>query len=160
MNWSEAIAELRRRGLTISVAESLTGGRLADALVSVPGTSDVFKGGVVTYASESKAKILGVDAALLGAGGPVQAGVATQMATGAAALFTSDVALSTTGVAGPGPADGKPAGNVFVGLHANGEERWEELHLQGDRCAVRDGSVEAALELLTRWLEDEAWPRA
>lgn len=117
----EAIDLLRGRGLTIAVAESLTGGLLLAELVAVPGASDVLRGGVVAYATELKARLLGVDAALLEANGPVDPDVAVQMARGARLRLgpgglPASIGLSTTGVAGPGPQDGHPAGTVFVGI--------------------------------------------
>ena len=121
-------AELLRwcadRGLKIACAESLTGGLLADAFVRVPGASAVFLGSAVTYDLHAKAKVLGVDAALLACEGAVHPQVARSMAYGAAALYAQPaygygdevVGLSTTGVAGPGPDGDKPAGLVYAGF--------------------------------------------
>ena len=121
-------AELLRwcagHGLKIACAESLTGGLLADAFVRVPGASAVFLGSAVTYDLHAKAKVLGVDAALLAREGAVHPQVARSMAYGAAALYAQPaygygdavVGLSTTGVAGPGPDGDKPAGLVYAGF--------------------------------------------
>src|SRR5699024_1528916 len=108
------VARLGGAGATLAVAESLTGGLLGAELVAVPGTSAVLRGGALTYATDSKASVLGVDPELLTAHGPVHPQVAVQMADGARSLFEADVALATTGVAGPGPADGHPAGTFYV----------------------------------------------
>ncbi|MCI6574232.1 MAG: CinA family protein [Actinomycetaceae bacterium] len=136
------------RGAHIAVAESLTGGALAATLVSVPGASDVFRGGAVTYATDTKASILGVDTVHLARTGPVDPIVAQQMARGVAELFGADYALATTGVAGPGPADGHDAGTVFIGVMTPEGAAATECHFVGDRDAVRVQTVERALELL------------
>lgn len=148
---ARALDALRERGLTLAVAESLTGGELAATLVSVPGASDVFRGGVVSYAVDIKSGVLGVSEQLLRDHGAVYPQVASQMAGGVRRLLRSDVALSTTGVAGPGPSEGHPAGTVFVGFAgfvAPGESAARELALAGDRSAIRAATVERALMLL------------
>lgn len=143
------IARLRRDGLRLAVAESLTGGLLGAELVAVPGASAVFRGGALTYATDSKARVLGVDTALLAAHGPVHPQVAVQMADGARSLFGADLALATTGVAGPGPAEGHPAGSVYVACTGQGREpRVRRYGLAGDRPAVRGAVVQLALALL------------
>lgn len=147
------IAELRRRGLTIAVAESLTGGLLVAELIRPAGASDVVRGGVVAYATDLKHSVLGVDAAQLAATGPVAAEVARQMASGVRVMLgldgvPADIGLATTGVAGPGPQDEHPAGTVFVGLALGTVVSAHRLQLSGDRDAIRAGSVKAALEIL------------
>ena len=104
------VAELTARRMTVACAESLTGGLLADAFVRVPGASQVFRGGVCAYAADAKASVLGVDADRLASTGPVDEGVALEMARGVRRMFGADVALATTGVAGPGPARQIPRG--------------------------------------------------
>ncbi|WP_353066489.1 CinA family protein [Arcanobacterium hippocoleae] len=104
---ASVIAQIRKRNATVSVAESLTGGLLAAAFVAVPGVSDIFCGGAVTYTNEMKIKVLGVDSELLACGGAVQAEVAAQMASGVAKLYGTEFAIATTGVAGPGASAGK-----------------------------------------------------
>ena len=142
------IADLARRGLSIATAESLTGGGLVARLVDVPGASHVVRGGVCTYAVDTKASVLGVSESQLALTGPVDEQVARQMARGARALFRSDIGVSTTGVAGPGPADGFDAGTVHIAcVHPRGEEH-RLLHLDGDRAAVRAGAINAALILV------------
>ncbi|MCX6407674.1 MAG: nicotinamide-nucleotide amidohydrolase family protein [Propionibacteriales bacterium] len=145
----EVVRLLRERGETIACAESLTGGLLCAALVDVPGASDVVVGGVVSYATRVKRDVLGVDARLLAEHGAVDPGTAVQMADHVRRLLDADWGLSTTGVAGPGPSEDKPAGTVFVGLDGPGHRlQSEPLHLDGDRDAVRRGTVGAALSSL------------
>lgn len=142
------VATLIARHLTIATAESLTGGALCARLVDVPGASETVRGGVCTYATELKAQVLGVDPDRLALTGPVDREVAVEMARGVARLMGADIALSTTGVAGPGPADGHPAGTVHIACHHPGGVEHRELHLRGSRAEVRRGSVDAALRLL------------
>ena len=145
---ADLIADLTQRGLTIATAESLTGGGLVARLVDVPGASHVVRGGACTYAVDTKSSVLGVSAIQLALTGPVDEQVARQMARGARELFHADIGLSTTGVAGPGPADGFPAGTVHIACaHPAGEEH-RLLHLAGDRAAVRAGAIDAALVLV------------
>ena len=108
------VTRLSDSGLTIAAAESLTGGLVCSALVDVPGASAVLRGSVTAYATELKAQVLGVDDARLASVGPVDAQVAQEMADGVAQLLGADVAVATTGVAGPGPADGHEAGTVYI----------------------------------------------
>lgn len=140
------VAALAERQETIAAAESLTGGLLLAALVDVPGASDVVAGGLVAYTRHAKASVLGVDEALLDERGTVDPEVAVQMAQRARAMFVSDWALSTTGVAGPGPHEGHRAGTAYVGLVGPGMTRSWALALDGDRSAVRAGTVHAALD--------------
>ncbi|WP_268957781.1 CinA family protein [Ruania zhangjianzhongii] len=146
---AQVIMRLRSSRLTLAVAESLTGGLLGAELVAVPGASAVFRGGALTYATDSKAEVLGVDAELLASSGPVHPQVAVQMADGARSLFGADLALATTGVAGPGPADGHPAGTVYVACTGQGRSPQVRWHLlAGGRPAVRAAAVQLALALL------------
>ena len=109
------VALLRELDLSVGTAESLTGGLVCAALTSVPGASTVVRGGVVAYASEVKADVLGVDPDLLAREGAVCEPVAAQLADGIRRVLGCAVGVSTTGVAGPDPADGQPVGTVFVG---------------------------------------------
>lgn len=150
--------------VTVAAAESLTAGLVASRIADVPGASAVLRGGVVAYATDLKASVLGVDADLLAAGGAVQAQVAAQMAAGAARLLGADVGVATTGVAGPEPQDGRAVGTVFVAVAGPGPAPggWaavEEHALAGDRGAVRRGAVAAALALLARWEREGAADR-
>jgi nicotinamide-nucleotide amidase len=134
---------LLAEGLTLAVAESLTGGMVGSRLVDVVGASNWFRGGVVSYASEVKFDVLGVRE-----GPVVTPDVAEQMASGVARLLSADVGLSTTGVAGPEEQEGKPVGTVFVGLHLDGRTESVELRLPGERQHVRGLATISALNLL------------
>lgn len=164
---AEQIAELATRvvadgtaqGFTVAVAESLTGGLLAAAITSVPGASNVFRGSVTAYATDIKASVLGVDADLLAREGAVHPEVARQMADGVRRLFGATVGLATTGVAGPTEQDGKPVGLVYVGYAGSDREvepTAEELHLDGDREAIRAQAVLSALSLVFSRADPEA----
>ncbi len=151
------VEELTRRGERLAVAESLTGGLLTSSIVDVPGASAVLLGGVVAYASPVKASVLGVDAQLIAEHGVIDAEVARQMARGAADRLSvagraAEYALATTGVAGPDPQDGHPAGTVWIGLATPAGERAQQLALSGDRPAIRAAAVDAALILLAEEL--------
>lgn len=148
----EVIAAATAAGVTIAVAESLTGGQVSAALVDVPGASVVLKGAVVAYATAVKSSVLGVDPDLLERVGPVDRVVAEQMASGVAALLGADLAVATTGVAGPGAHDGHPAGTVVLGASGPSGTRSVMLHVDGDRQAVRAGATAAAVGLLAELL--------
>lgn len=139
---------LRERGATLATAESLTGGLLSAQLTAIPGASAVYRGGVVSYATDLKHRLLGVDEDLLARVGAVDARVAAAMAVGAADRLDADHALATTGVAGPDPQDGQPVGTVFVACTGPGGTAVRHLTLSGDRDAIRAASVLAALTLL------------
>ncbi|SEG03915.1 nicotinamide-nucleotide amidase [Actinacidiphila yanglinensis] len=145
----EALRLLIGRAETLAVAESLTGGLVAAELVAVPGASVAFRGSVTAYATELKHEILGVDSALLAERGAVDAEVARAMAEGVRDRLGADWGVSTTGVAGPDPQDGQPAGTVFVAVAGPRDTTVSPLRLPGDRGAVRRASVAAVLELLT-----------
>jgi nicotinamide-nucleotide amidase len=130
-------AELLRTGDTVSTAESLTGGALADLLSASPGASETFLGGVVTYATEAKVKVLGVSAQTVETRGVVSRECALEMAEGVRSLLDTDWGVSTTGVAGPTEQEGKPAGLVFVAVAGPGGTRCEQLDLHGDRAEIR-----------------------
>jgi nicotinamide-nucleotide amidase len=156
----QIVATLRARGATLAVAESLTGGALTAALVTVPGVSAVLRGGVVAYASDLKRDLLGVDAELLATEGAVHPEVARQMAVGAARRLGASHAVATTGVAGPGPADGRACGTVHVAVATPGAVRVRSLVLAGGRAALRAASVTAALALLAGTLAEPLPPAA
>jgi nicotinamide-nucleotide amidase len=139
------VRALEARGWTLAVAESLTGGLVTAAVVDVPGASRVLRGGVVTYATDLKGTVLGVDADLLRESGPVDPRVAEAMARGVRDRLAADVGLATTGVAGPGSQDGHPAGEVYVAVVTPSDVRVESLRLDGDRSAVRTGARDAVL---------------
>jgi nicotinamide-nucleotide amidase len=143
------LAVCGERGLSLAAAESCTGGLVAARLTSVPGSSDVFRGGVVAYADEVKRVELGVPEDVLEGHGAVSAETAAAMATGARERLKSDIAVAVTGIAGPGGGTpDKPVGLVY--LHAEGPEGGSarELNLPGDRAAVRGRATAAALHLV------------
>ena len=139
------VRALRERGLTLATAESLTGGAVAAAVVSVPGASNAYVGGVVTYATELKVSLLGVPQTVVDSEGVVSAACARIMAERVRSLTGADVAVSTTGVAGPDPQEGKAPGTVFVAVAGPTETRLRALTLTGDRAAIRAATVDAAL---------------
>lgn len=146
---------LLRHGQTVAIAESLTGGLVAAALTDVPGASDVVRGGVVAYVNEVKAGVLAVPPSLLEEHGAVSAPCAEAMARGARALLGADWGLSTTGVAGPGPAEGRAAGTVHVAVAGEQRGAHRALTLSGTRTQVRADTVTAVLELLLEVLDTQ-----
>ena len=148
-----ALTLCRQRQLTLSAAESCTGGLIARRLTDIPGASQVFLGGVVSYTNGVKHHVLGVPASLLEAYGAVSAPVARAMAVGARVLTGSDLALSVTGLAGPGGDDrGNPVGTVFTALAAPEGVFVRQLALGGDRERIRTLAAHHALDLLRRYL--------
>ena len=136
-------------GKTLVTAESCTGGGIGAALTSVPGSSEVFKGGIISYTNEVKRGLLGVSKQDLEACGAVSEPVARQMALGARRMMHADIAVSVTGLAGPtGDAFGHEVGTVFIGYADANSTRVREYHFQGDREDVRDQTIEAALDLI------------
>ena len=149
---ADLVARLTVAGQTVAVAESLTGGLVAAALTDPAGASSVVRGGVVAYATDLKAGVLGVDEVLLARAGSVDVEVAEQMASGVRSLMGATYGLSTTGVAGPDPVDGKPVGTVYVAVVGPGSSRVRALALSGDRAGIRAQSVLAVLRLLAEEL--------
>lgn len=145
---ADAVHTLAEAGLTVAVAESLTGGAVCDALVAVPGASVVLRGGVVAYATDLKAGLLGVPESLLAEHGPVHPEVARAMAERARVLLGADLGLATTGVAGPDPQDGHRPGEAYVALAGARQTVVERLDVPGPRAEVRAAVVQRALELL------------
>ena len=141
----------RARGLRLATAKSCTGGMIAAALTEIAGSSEVVERGFVTYSNEAKTEMLGVPAALIAAHGAVSGEVAAAMADGARARAPVDLAVSVTGIAGPGGATpGKPVGLVWFGMARRGAAVKTECHVfPGDRSAVRHASVARALALLS-----------
>ena len=144
---SVVIDMLRERGLSLGVAESLTGGLMGARFTSVPGASDVFRGGIVSYASDVKFSLLGVPQ-----GPVVSANAVKAMAEGARRALRTDVALATTGVAGPAEQEGQPVGTVFLGLAMDGVSEAQRVQLPGDRQRIRQYAVISAVNLLRRRL--------
>lgn len=156
---ASVVARLRERGWSIAVAESLTGGDLVSALVSVPGVSAVLRGGIVAYDTAIKRSLLGVDARLLALEGPVHPEVAAQMAVGVTRALAVDgraatVGISSTGVAGPEPQRGAPVGTVHLGFAIDGSVDVRSLKLSGDRGAIRSAAVSESLLELDRLLRE------
>ena len=146
-----AACEVIRRlaGKTLATAESCTGGGIGAALTAVSGASAVYKGGVISYTNQVKHDLLGVDQGLLDTLGAVSAPVAQAMASGARAALKADIAVSVTGLAGPGGDEyGNPVGRVYIGYSDKNRTISREFTFPGDREAVRAQAVEAALELI------------
>ena len=150
---AEALAEvLRERGVTIAAAESLTGGLIGAELTRAGGSSDFFRGSAVTYTTDAKRDVLGVNEAILLGPGAVSEEAAAALAEGAAKLFDADLAVSATGVAGPAEQEGKPVGTVFVGATFGGRTETRGVRGYGDRENIRTIAMNAALELGRRLL--------
>lgn len=143
---------LRERGLTICAAESCTGGLVCAALTDLPGSSEYFLGGLVTYANDAKMEQLGVERASLERAGAVSREVAEQMVRGVRSLFKADVALSVTGIAGPDAEGDKPVGLTFIGAAYADRVEVRQFNWIGGRASNRVASVEAALALATEIL--------
>ena len=146
---AELISAFRARGLRLSLAESCTGGMIASALTDIAGASDVFCGSAVTYENAAKENILGVSHKTITEHGAVSEECAREMAEGSKRIFTSDVALSVTGIAGPGGAvPGKPVGTVWFGCASSEGTSAFKCLFEGSRSEVRAAVVERALRHL------------
>lgn len=146
----KAVADLlTANDLTVTCAESCTGGMLSARLVNVPGVSEVYKMGVVTYSNKAKRRLLGVKKNTLSKFGAVSAQTAQEMAKGAALTFKADVAVAVTGIAGPdGGTAEKPVGLVYIACYVKGKAVVKEYHFSGNRGKIREATVAAALTLL------------
>ena len=148
-NAENLVALLRANGLTCATAESCTGGGVGSAITAAPGSSDVYLGGVVSYSNDVKRRVLGVDGGTLAAHGAVSPEVAAQMAEGARRLLGADLAVSVTGIAGPGGGSAeKPVGLVWFGIASASGVRTEKCLFAGDRAAVRASAVVHAMGML------------
>ncbi len=146
---------LRSRGLTLAVAESLTGGMLGESITSVPGSSDYFRGGIIAYDYRAKERLLGVDGSLLDARGAVNEEVAVAMARGARARLEADLGIAVTGVAGPGSGgEIEPPGTVVFGLSDGHRDFAWKYRLPGDRERVRRFAVTVAMTILLMYVRD------
>jgi nicotinamide-nucleotide amidase len=141
------------RGQTVATAESLTGGLLGGRITAVAGSSDYYLGGVVAYATDAKAALLGVDRELLATDGPVSEPAAAAMAEGARRAFGADLGLATTGVAGPTEQDGRPVGTLCLGVADAAGTATATMRAPGDRAQVRAWAATVALDLLRRRLD-------
>ncbi len=146
--------EGRQPLVTVAAAESLTGGNVSARITAIAGSSAYFLGGIVAYSNAAKASLLGVSEETLATRGAVSAECAREMAEGARRAFGADVAIATTGIAGPGGAtERKPVGLVYIALAGPDGVTTEEFHFPGGRAVVTDASAEAALLMLLRGLE-------
>jgi nicotinamide-nucleotide amidase len=152
---TEILRLLAENGETVAAAESLTGGLVAAALTDVPGSSKAFRGGVVAYATELKAELLGVDSDMLADHGPVYAPVAAAMADGVRKLLGATVGVATTGVAGPDPAVGFAPGTVHIAVSLAEDTVVRTMALTGNRDEVRRLTVERVLGLTLGRLREE-----
>ena len=154
---SQVLDRLQAGGQTVAVAESLTGGLVAAALTDVPGSSAAFRGGVVAYATELKADLLGVDAVMLRRHGAVYPAVAAAMAQGVRARLGATYGVATTGVAGPEPSDGQPVGTAHIAVSVADDTVVRTIALAGDRHEIRRLTVEHALGLLLGRLREDSY---
>jgi nicotinamide-nucleotide amidase len=149
---SVVLRELAQRGLTLGLAESVTGGLVCGRLTAIPGSSEVLRGGIVSYASDVKFDVLDVDP-----GPVVSEAAARQMARGALRVLGSDISLALTGVAGPAEQDGQPVGTLWVAVASrNGSDSVKSFRLPGLRDQMRQMSVITALDFLRRNIADLA----
>ena len=146
----KSVADLAKaNGLTITCAESCTGGLLSARLVNVPGISDIYKSGVVTYSNKAKRRFLGVKKSTLQKYGAVSEKTAEEMAKGASVMLKADVAAAVTGIAGPeGGTPEKPVGLVYIACHVKGKTTVREYRFFGNRSQIRESAVSAALSLM------------
>ncbi|SCF40112.1 CinA family protein [Micromonospora mirobrigensis] len=147
-----AVHSLSERHQTLATVESLTGGLLAASIVEIAGVSGIYRGGLVTYATELKAQLAGVPEDLLAERGPVDPDVAVALAEGGRRRCGADWGLATTGVAGPEPQDGKPVGLVYVAVAGPDGATVRRLDLDGGRDHIRSAAVIEALRLLSEQL--------
>ena len=146
---SRVIEIFREKGLSLALAESCTGGMIAETITNVAGASDIFYGSAVTYVNSAKEHILGVTRETLEKHGAVSAECAEEMAGGARSVYGADVAMSVTGIAGPGGgSEAKPVGTVWFGLAAKDDAETFRRRFDGDRAAVRRQTVEEVLRRL------------
>ena len=153
MTLSSKVIELLK-GRTIATAESITGGGIGAALTAVPGSSEVYKGGVISYTDEIKREVLCVPPEWLEKYGAVSPWVAMEMASGVRGLLHTDVAVSVTGLAGPGGDDrGDPVGTVYIAYEDRERNGVHHYCFEGDRESVRQQTIEAALKLILLYNE-------
>jgi nicotinamide-nucleotide amidase len=144
---------LRRRGLTLGVVESATGGLISHLITAVPGSSDYFKGAVIAYSNEIKNKVIGVKLATLRKFGAVTPRVAEEMASGGCKVLAVDICVSDTGIAGPGGATaGKPVGLFYLGLASDKGVFSRKIELSGDRAENKLAAALATLDWLKEYL--------
>ena len=143
----ELIKMLLDKKATVATAESCTGGMVAARLTSVSGASGAFKYGAVTYCNEAKNIMLGVSTETLGEHGAISAETAKEMAEGIRKVMNADIGVSVTGNAGPGAAEEKPVGLVYIGVSSENYSAVLKNHFEGDRVSVREQAADSALLL-------------
>ena len=148
----DVVKRLKRKKMTLATAESITGGGLGAAVTSVPGASDVFLGGLITYSDQSKTKFLEIAKRILTKHTAVSEEVAIAMAQSARKQFGTDYAIATTGVAGPGKAYGQKVGTVWVAIDSKKGPITLCLALSGTREDIRHATIQSALAAFTRIL--------
>ena len=154
---AEVVGLLKQRGETLSFCESLTAGLGSATIAEVPGASVVLRGGLVTYATDLKSSLAGVDADHLEETGPIDPVVAAQMAVGAAKRCVADIGTSCTGVAGPDPQDDKPVGLVYTAIAFGGKAKVFEHEFTGDRNAIRNQTVQVMAVNLDEFVTELAF---
>ncbi|MEW9667706.1 competence/damage-inducible protein A [Ammoniphilus sp. 3BR4] len=145
---------LKEKGLTLALAESCTGGLVSRMLTRIPGSSEVFLGGVVSYSAEAKQLLLDIPGGTIEEHGTVSSVVATMMASQVRAKLSADFGLSITGVAGPGATENKPVGLVYIGISSEQGERFIELNLSGTRDGIQLRAAKNSLNLLIQQLRE------
>lgn len=138
----------KEKGLTLGCAESFTGGSFASEITKVPGASKMFKGGIVTYATEEKINVLGVPESLVSEQGVVSKECALSMAMNAKRLLNVDVAISFTGNAGPDAMEGKPVGEIYIGVSIKDRNEVKCFHLNGSREDIQKQGILLGFEML------------
>lgn len=144
---------LREKGLSLSLAESCTGGLASSLITDIPGSSDYLKGSVIAYSNEVKRELLGVTPDILNKYGAVSKECAESMAIGAMRLFNTDASIAITGIAGPGGGTGrKPVGTVYIAIRVKNRTRVKKFLFKGTRRSIKKQSVEGALLMLSKTL--------
>ncbi len=149
MTASDLLTLLEEKGLTLSLAESCTGGMISSHIVDIPGSSECFKGSAVTYSNDAKIHVLGVNKETLSAHGAVSRETSVEMAVGCVRLFDSDIAASVTGIAGPGGAtETKPVGTVWMSVTDGSRCISAEHHFKGSRQEIREQSASSVISMI------------
>lgn len=143
---NELVEILKKKNMTIATAESCTGGKIADKIISVSGASRVYGYGFVTYSNEAKEKVIGVSGEIIKKYGVISKETAKEMALGARNRATASIGVSTTGVAGPSEDEGKPVGLVYIGFSDGEKTNAIECYFTGDREAIRNAAAKRAIE--------------